>query len=240
MRLLRIDAGPDMAAWGRDGMEQPTKRKIFCIGFNKTGTSSLFKFFTRNEFAGVHHSAWPNYSRIRSARAFFDRADCFTDGEKADFVRLDKWFPDAFFILNTRDETAWLRSRVKHVLRFNRKPGTAGLMDNRTYGAMAKDFFFDESLCLNKWIAERRLYHKQAREYFTGNGRFLEIDITATPSWQRDIETFGRENGLRLDCFPDQDIHENKRADTAIIDKALLEHYFKLIDAVRSGFGTEE
>lgn len=215
---------------------RPDQKKIFCIGFNKTGTVSLYRYFKNNGIASVHNDVWPHVSKIKSGQRFFEKADCYSDGQKADFVQLDRWFSGALFILNTRDERAWLRSRVKHVLRFNRKPDIAELMATRTYGSMLKDFFFDEETCLKKWIAERRLYQKQARTYFAGNPRFLDIDITTNKDWQGDIADFAHSNGLALDRFENRSIHENKRDVDAITDAPLLDHYFQLIDEVRSGF----
>jgi hypothetical protein len=57
------------------------RQKIFCIGFNKTGTSSLNTFFRYCGLKSEHGVNWPNYSRIKFGRLYFYAGKCYSDGE---------------------------------------------------------------------------------------------------------------------------------------------------------------
>ena len=160
--------------------------KVFCIGFNKTGTTSLHEFFIGAGLASVHQTTWPFYGDVLEgdSRAYFRGAQCYSDGELANFIRLDEIYPTALFILNTRDERAWLRSRIKHVLRLG-MPGSAIAVDREPrYGHMARVFFTNEADAITGWILERRNYEARARRYFSGNPRFLELSVTDDTDWK--------------------------------------------------------
>ena len=126
------------------------RRKIFCIGFNKTGTSSLHAFFKACHLESAHNDLWPRYSHIETGKSYFKK-QCFSDGEQSDFAMLDQWFPRSLFILNDRNEQAWLHSRIKHVLRFNEANiDLRTVLRSDRYGGMAKDFLADEESAVRK------------------------------------------------------------------------------------------
>jgi len=81
--------------------------KIFVIGFNKTGTTTLHKLFKINSLRSVHNEVWD-----------FNKFDCFTDPitEKIilNFQIIYKLHPDAIFILNTRSLRNWIKSIIYH------------------------------------------------------------------------------------------------------------------------------
>ena len=115
--------------------------KVFCIGFNKTGTTSLHAFFEHEGLTSMHNIAWPVESHRLTGRSFFEKTTCYTDGEQAAFHRLEEWFPNAVFVLNTRDERSWLRSRIKHVMRFGVPSGQPGCTVLDRLGTMGHEFF---------------------------------------------------------------------------------------------------
>jgi hypothetical protein len=209
----------------------PGVKKVFCIGFNKTGTSSLHALFMNCGMKSVHAIDWPLFSRFARGRDFFQMAQCYSDGEKSDFVQLDNWYPQSVFILNTRNERDWLRSRVKHVMRFNEPILLDELLRAPKYGEMAREFFFDEANAVLKWIIERRIYHKQARTYFKENPRFLDIDVTKAENWDTQVHSLLHHAGIEVSPNdPDGHRHRNKREGDYITDQDRLKAYFSLID----------
>lgn len=86
--------------------------KVFCIGFNKTGTFSLHRFFQGCGLSSEHSTIWPLYSQVEKGKRYFKK-QCYSDGEQSDVVNLSQWFPGSIFILNNRDEREWLYSRIK-------------------------------------------------------------------------------------------------------------------------------
>lgn len=189
--------------------------KIFCIGFNKTGTSSLHALFQANGYSSQHDRLWPRESLHRNGWRYFRRACAYSDGEQADFEALASWFPEAVFLLNTRDETAWLRSRVKHaVSRENRRE-------------MAKEFFANERLAICKWIADRELYHTRARQFFDRKQNFLEVSVTDDPEWSQKVATLLSANGFAV--TQKHPPHENRRDAKSVSDQGQLARYFDMI-----------
>ena len=101
--------------------------KIFCISMQRTGTTSVGDFF---EYHGYKRSGWPDvkkynwgkkwfdgdYESILNSKAFFekqmfeDSIGSFGDGYKFLFHR----FPNAKFILLTRDKDKWFNSMLSH------------------------------------------------------------------------------------------------------------------------------
>lgn len=208
------------------------KRKVFCIGFNKTGTSSLHSFFKECRLSSLHNTEWPDYSKLERGRRYF-RHQCYSDGEQSNFINLEKWFPRSLFILNDRDEKDWLYSRIKHVMRFNEEVDMDKILSDPKYGKMAKEFFFDEEAAIKKWVYERRIYNKQVRSYFKNKQNFIDIDITKNPNWVDDILTFFNENNFSV-IFnkPAKKFHINKRSQSNLIDQKLLQKYLEIVDKV--------
>ena len=111
-----------------------SKPLIFLIGFNKCGTTSFHRFFKGNGIKGIH---WGGNSSKNIARHIFnnlmigrdpiagvEECTAFTD---LSFLSKDVYiegirfyrqfyenYPNAYFILNTRDQDKWIKSRNKH------------------------------------------------------------------------------------------------------------------------------
>lgn len=116
--------------------------KIFQIGFNRCGTTSLYKFFQnsctnnlkcihwddgniaktifKNNINGdppLHESKYFLYNFISDMEANIDDKIyyfAFLDSYKL----LDTYYPNSKFILNTRNKKNWINSRLKH---YNKK-----------------------------------------------------------------------------------------------------------------------
>jgi len=101
-------------------------RKVCCVGFQKTGTTSLAVALTRLGF-GVGSSiprilsevpfdtADPASDIKRITREVLDGVDAIQDSPCAKLYReLDDWFPGSKFILTVRPEDEWYQSMVKY------------------------------------------------------------------------------------------------------------------------------
>ena len=190
---------------------------------------SLHAYFEGAGLASHHTVDWPAASRISEGRAHFDRADAFSDGEGADFIRLHRWFPQALFILNTRDERAWLRSRVKHVFRYeadgSAPPPPGGL------GWMAREFHAAPALAIDAWIARRRIYEAHARDYFSGAESFVELRVPEEPDWTARLGQVLLARGIPLRDMSDRPaLHTNARSGEAFGRFPEIQTYFDLVD----------
>ncbi len=108
------------------------KPKIFLIGFNKCGTTSLHKFFRNQGLKSAH--CWlgmrylaleaVSHTDVLNVRRVFSDWQVFSDFtflKGKHFVEpLDMYpiwrqaFPDAYFILNDRPVEDWVKSRMFH------------------------------------------------------------------------------------------------------------------------------
>lgn len=124
-----FDAGNNktLTASDSDLFWEDKAERIFCISMQRTGTTSVGKFF--RDF-GFRWAGWPadqqndwsgswyegNYEKIfsspafRSANAFEDSPWFLPDFYKVLFFR----FPNAKFILFTRDPDTWFQSMLNH------------------------------------------------------------------------------------------------------------------------------
>jgi hypothetical protein len=93
--------------------------KIFCIGFHKTGTTSLAKALTILGYKvtgpnGIHD---PNISQNVYEMAFHlvDKYDAFQDNPwPIIFKQIDERYPGNKFILTLRPTEEWIKSIVRH------------------------------------------------------------------------------------------------------------------------------
>jgi hypothetical protein len=106
--------------------------KIFQIGFNKCGTSTIHHYLRSNGVQSIHWDKgrlakriFTNLANGDDLLAGYEAFDSFTDMEHLDahgtlleayklFPYFAAQYPDAVFILNTRDREDWIRSRLRH------------------------------------------------------------------------------------------------------------------------------
>ena len=120
-RLLRImrDRLQDVCQESRIVFRKPTyDSKVFCVGFNKTGTTSCGRALT---MLGYRHTSfnrrvWFNYykkNQIENILRYTARFESTDDLPwlKMDMIPiLDRTFPNSKFIYLTRDEDSWKES----------------------------------------------------------------------------------------------------------------------------------
>jgi hypothetical protein len=124
--------------------------KVFTLGMNKTGTSSIHRVMLDCGLVAMHNVRW------RATRRAFLHWSCqgFADGPPDDFTRLDRRFPRSRFILNTRDLTEWMDSRITHITMERQR----GKFRGGTWDLRPESF--------RAWVVQRDRIHRQVLEYF--------------------------------------------------------------------------
>ena len=159
--------------------------KIFQIGFNKCGTTSIHDLFLDSGLRSVH---WDkgivaqkivyNMAHNKKMLDGIDQYDCYTDIEHMQslsfpliehYESLDKDYPNSLFILNTRPIDNWIKSRLNH---------RQGLY-LKEY-KQASQIESDEEIVEN-WKTHWYNHHKQVLEYFENKKNFLFFDIEKEP-----------------------------------------------------------
>jgi sulfotransferase family protein len=159
----------------------PLRPRVFCIGLNKTATTSLHEALRVLGLESLHWGGPPIRRLVEAAidegRPPVDdldvRFDAFSDIEalSLNFRRLDHHYPGSRFILTVRPVDDWVVSRRLHVEHNLRR---------RERGNYTGDFLtVDEPAWRRLWSG----HVDGAREYFAGRDCFLEIDLTAGPEW---------------------------------------------------------
>lgn len=158
--------------------------RIFQIGFNKCGTRSLYRFLQRSGIQAAHFNrgllAWSIQDNIAHGRkplaGRIDRYVAYTDIQQVTkeqaiegvryFRELYAYYPNSYFILNTRDKEAWLKSRLAH---------GAGFYARRYARALGVE---TEEEVVARWSAEWDRHHAEVKEFFADKpGRLLVYDI---------------------------------------------------------------
>ncbi|WES62882.1 sulfotransferase [Microbacter sp. GSS18] len=93
--------------------------KVFCIGFHKTGTSSLAEAFEALGYrvTGPNGVDDPDIARnaLPMAKQLVEQYDMFQDNPWPILFReLDELYPGSRFILTVRDTDKWLTSQQRH------------------------------------------------------------------------------------------------------------------------------
>lgn len=167
------------ARGGRD--RDPGRPRVFCVGLNKTGTSSFHQAMGLLGFESLHWGG-PSIRRLveasqRAGDPLLSRLDpvydAFSDIEalSKNFDVLDREYPGSKFVLTVRDVDAWTASRRRHV-EANRRRQAEG-----TYHGNFLDI--DEPA----WRQEWHEHVSRVRAYFDGREDFAEIDVSVSSDW---------------------------------------------------------
>lgn len=172
-------------------------RKIFLIGFNKTGTSSFYSLLTSLGIKTIHNELDIPVMEI------IDEYDAFTDGGHYIFSEYYNKYPNSLFILNTRPIKNWLVSRYKHAIHHN----------------------FNECWCwpvseklTNGWITSRETHHKNVLNFFKKTPKKLLLINIEKKGWENAVIKYLQNFKNINKNISNINIHENKR-DSTIIDK---------------------
>jgi hypothetical protein len=170
----------------------PYRGKIFCIGFYKTGTSTLFEALNllgyraiNGDKPGSYPGADDGATLIRQIDAgdyrlpTFDLFDAFTDNPYFRIWReIHAQYPDARYILTVRDEQQWIDSCVRFYANRRIRPMRVWM-----FGPHADPARSDASR--QAWLDAYRQHNAAVRAHFAGAApeKFLELDLVANPRW---------------------------------------------------------
>lgn len=155
--------------------------RTFCVGLNKTGTTSFHEAMELLGFKSLHWGGPPVRQAVeaalvegRPALADLDPAfDAFSDVEPLyrHFDVVDRQYPGSRFVLTLRPVDDWVASRRRHVERN---------VARRAAGEYHGHFLdVDEPA----WRAEWHDHVHRVRAHFRGRSDFIELDLTASPGW---------------------------------------------------------
>ncbi len=165
--------------------------KIFCVGFYKTGTTTLFEalkvlgYRTINgDKPGSYPGADDGATLLRRIEAgdynlpTFELFDAFTDNPYFHLWRqIYDQFPAARYILTVRDEAQWIESCVRFYRNRRIRPMRVWM-----FGAHADPS--RDATSRQAWLDAYRAHNAAVRAHFaTRPGQFLELNIIREPRW---------------------------------------------------------
>lgn len=201
-------------------------KKVFCIGLHKTGTSSLHDFALQCGYKSTHTVHWmKNENMLEEFDFFSDGGSHFDDQNEFNYEELLRRYPDALFILNTRDARSWVVSKLKHA--GWTKDTVIEPDENFTpYSDWKDKSFFN----IRAFLEHKFNYEAKVTNYFQKNhpDKILFIDVTKNK--EQNVKDLIKFLGVNLDKtieFP----HSNKARKKEnlseevmdFIDKVLLE-----------------
>jgi hypothetical protein len=157
------------------------KPKVFCIGFHKTGTTSLERALEKLGYRvrGSFGTRDPDIASkvLDMAIAMVDDYDAFEDNPWPILYReLDERFPGSRFILTRRPADAWIRSQVKDFAR------TETPMRRWIYGEDAGCPEGNE----DTYVARYERHNREVLEYFRDRpSDLLVIDLPGDSGWEK-------------------------------------------------------
>jgi len=167
--------------------------KIFCIGFYKTGTTSLYDALRILGYSAINGDRPGSYpgaddgvtllaqmARGEYRLPTFELFDAFTDAPYLWIWReIYRQFPEARYILTVRDEGPWIESCVKFFRGRRIRPMMVWM-----FGKYA-DPSHDEA-SRQAWLEIYRRHNEDILRHFAGREhQFLVLDPTKEPGWQK-------------------------------------------------------
>lgn len=157
------------------------KQKVFCIGFHKTGTTSLEVALKKLGYrvTGSFGTKDPDIANKLHAMAYelVPKFDAFEDNPWPIIYReLDEHFPGSKFILTRRPTEAWIRSQVKDFA--------------LTETPMRRWIYGDDAGCPGGnediYVARYERHNREVLEYFKDRpDDLLLIDLPNDDGWSR-------------------------------------------------------
>ncbi len=167
--------------------------RVFCVGLNKTGTTSIKRCFTVLGIQPIAPSAKHDW---RVLRAVFDRNDYGPALRLAEkyrafedrpwnvwqmYRKLDERFPGSRFILTKRDPERWWGS-VERWLSYT-KPRMA---------TVYRQHLAAKNLLMGSMIEAYERYNCEVTEYFSGRDDLLVMELEKEQGWERICRFLGR------------------------------------------------
>lgn len=138
--------------------------KIFVIGFNKCATTTIHHLFKKNNLKSYHQGT--KYKEVKW-KTLIDDYKCFSDIKFTPKLvkELHQTYPNALFILNTRNINKWIISRFEHGQRAFKK-------------GRASDYYPPSLELIQKWKCEREKFYQWVMKYFKKcPDRLFVVDI---------------------------------------------------------------
>lgn len=163
--------------------------RVFCVGMNKTGTSTMKQCF---ELLNIMPVACPtNYSKMERAQIhrFYDLKDYDSMLELATkyrafedrpwnmwsmYQKLDERFPNSQFILTERDAESWWRSAERWITVSKPEVLDRYQLHLRVHNA-------DKDSMIESYLR----YNQEVRDYFRGTGKLLIMNLEHGEDWTK-------------------------------------------------------
>jgi hypothetical protein len=181
------------------------QNKVFCLGFSKTGTTSMeraFELLGYNVCKGHWQNGHTFYLHALSVNRDYKEIirmaqywDAFADapwGGTDLYVQLVKAFPKAKYILTERDPEQWYVSLEKLLTMFDLNTETA-LTRYHAKGMYGSSYFFESAFGIDKLAGNKEKiidvyvnYNRRVKEYFANHGLdLLVLDLSKENAWER-------------------------------------------------------
>ena len=139
----------------RKFFQRNKRKKVFCIGYNKTGTTSIERVLRNLGYSCPNQQFQEAmtveplfYGDIAPLKKLCIKYDAFQDmpfSQGVTYAQVDCMFPGSKFILTVRDSNIWFNSLTRfHLCGILKKAGVNNLSD------VDEDTFRDKSLYLHK------------------------------------------------------------------------------------------
>ncbi len=164
--------------------------KIFCIGLNKTGTSTLHKAFEILGLKSVHYMddkgnnikeiITTNFLEGNNILKGIEKYEVYSDWDQAPntvaiFKEFDKQYPNSKFISNTRELQSWLDSRESHVKRNQENKLKNPELDVKWLKIDRK-----------KWENQYNSHYSEIKNYFENREKdLLVFDVVGGDGWEK-------------------------------------------------------
>ena len=163
--------------------------RVICVGFNKTGTSTVHHCFSELHFFPVASPSTIGRRGREAIDALFKKEDYgpaleLAEGFKAFedrpwnvwemYKRLDERFPDGRFILTERDPETWWRS-VHHWI----------TVANPERAARYRLHLRASSLDKDDMVRGYLSYNEEVKAYFEGTGKLLVMNFEKGDGWEK-------------------------------------------------------
>lgn len=189
----------------------PPAEQVFCLGFHKTGTTSLASALETLGYHTIHGDVpgtWPGADEGRSLIAMiqsgnyelptFDLFDAFTDHPYFWIWREIDARRSGRFILTLRDEEPWIESCVKYYAGRRVRP-----MREWAFAEHADPS--SSAAARAAWLDSYRRHNEAVQAHFEGRPDFCVLRLTEGEGWDPLCRFLGRD--APKDPFP----HRNKR-----------------------------
>jgi hypothetical protein len=162
---------------------QPLPTRVFGIGFQRTGTTSLHEAFQMLGFDSAHwksaewaRSIWWEMNKWGRSRTLEKDYALCDNPIPILYEKLDKAYPGSKFILTVRDEDAWVKSAEKlwqHDSNPHRWTWDGDGFTHKMHAIIYGTVEFDEQV----FRARYRRHNLDVERYFNGRADFMRLEI---------------------------------------------------------------